>query len=75
MKFILTFTLILSLCLAQHAQENAKPIIIDTALAKKITVSGFCLCRTSIAELHKLSDDFKKVEVEEMDTPKKMHCT
>ena len=44
--------------------------VIDTALARKITVSGFCLCKTTLADLQNLSKDFKPVEVEEMDLGK-----
>ncbi|NNV54088.1 hypothetical protein [Limnovirga soli] len=44
---------------------------IDSALAKKITVSGFCLCKSTIEDLRKLSIDFKPVEVEEMDMGKR----
>lgn len=44
---------------------------IDSTLAKKITVSGFCLCKTTLTDLQKLSNDFKPVDVEEMDLGKK----
>ena len=44
---------------------------VDSALASKITISGFCLCKTSLSDLQNLSDDFKSVEVEEMDLGKR----
>ena len=43
----------------------------DSTLAKKITVSGFCLCKTTLSDLQKISNDFKSVEVEEMDLGKR----
>ena len=52
------------------SQEN-RSIGIDSNLAKKITVSGFCLCQTTLANLHAISADFKEVEVEEMDLGKR----
>ena len=71
MEFI--STLIISIffyCLTGQAQNNSQGALIDTELAKKITISSFCLCQTSLTDLQKLSDDFKEIEVEEMDLPK-----
>jgi hypothetical protein len=61
-------TLLLNLT-GQTQIKTAAPLI-DTILAKKITVSGFCLCQTSLESLQKISSDFKQIEVEEMDLPK-----
>lgn len=44
---------------------------IDSVLAKKITISGFCLCKTTLSDLQKLNNDFNIVEVEEMDLGKR----
>ncbi len=72
MKFKITFSFLLSLyCLTGHSQTNNQASLLDTSLAKKITISGFCLCQTTLPDLRKLSNDFKPVEVEEMDLGKK----
>ncbi|SDE56455.1 hypothetical protein SAMN05216464_107188 [Mucilaginibacter pineti] len=42
----------------------------DTALAKRITINGFCLCSTTIADLRKSNPDLKETDVEEMDLSK-----
>jgi hypothetical protein len=44
---------------------------IDSILAKKITISGFCLCKTTLSDLQNLSNDFRPVDVEEMDLGKR----
>lgn len=64
--------LILTICCFEaKSQNNIGQNKIDTSLAKKITVSGFCLCRTTLNDLKVLSKDFKQIEVEEMDFGKK----
>lgn len=70
MKFITAFLFSLFLYLAGQAQTSSQVALVDTSLAEKITVSGFCLCQTSLADLQKLTSDLKAVEVEEMDLPK-----
>ncbi|MDP9077841.1 MAG: hypothetical protein M3O71_10490 [Bacteroidota bacterium] len=47
----------------------AKAQIPDT-LAKKITINGFCLCKTTLTDLKKANTDLKQVDVEEMDLAK-----
>lgn len=69
--FFSLFLLMLLNSKANYAQE-AEPIV-DSATAAKLTISGFCLCKTTIADLKVLSDDFKEVDVEEMDLPKKCY--
>src|ERR1700704_3070806 len=59
--FIIFF---LTFCLSTSAQ-------IDSSLAKKITISGFCLCKTTLTDLQSLSTDFKQIDLEEMDFGKK----
>ena len=72
MKFKIAFSFLLSLyCLTGHSQTNDQTSLLDTSLAKKITISGFCLCQTTLPDLQKLSNDFKPLEVEEMDLGKK----
>ena len=72
MKFKIAFSFILCFyCLTGQSQTNEQISLLDTSLAKKITVSGFCLCQTSLSDLQELSNDFKAVEVEEMDLGKK----
>lgn len=39
---------------------------IDSSLAEKITVSGFCLCKTTLPDLQNLNPDLKIIDVEEM---------
>jgi hypothetical protein len=71
MKFKIAFSLLLPFyCLTGHSQTNYQTSLLDTFLSKRITVSGFCLCQTTLPDLQKLSDDFKPIEVEEMDLPK-----
>jgi hypothetical protein len=60
--------LIFRLCLIGQSQISAKSPV-DPALAKKITIGGFCLCQTSLEDLKKLSGHFAEIEVEEMDLP------
>src|SRR4051812_33017787 len=68
MKFKIAFSFLLSFHgLVGHSQTNDETLLLDTALAKKITVSGFCLCQTTLPDLQKLSTSFKPIEVEEMD--------
>lgn len=71
MKFKIAFNFLLSFyCLTGHSQTNDQTSLLDTSLSKRITVSGFCLCQTTLPDLQKLSNDFKPTEVEEMDLPK-----
>ncbi len=44
---------------------------IDASLAAKITVSGFCLCKTTLQDLQRLDSDLKLIDVEEMNGGKK----
>jgi hypothetical protein len=44
---------------------------IDSALAAKITVSGFCLCHTTVDDLERLDKKLAEVTVEEMDLGKR----
>lgn len=43
---------------------------LDATTREKLTISAFCLCDTQMEELQQMASDLKKVEVEEMDTPK-----
>jgi hypothetical protein len=70
MKFITAFLFSFFLCLTGQTQSTSQVSLVDTPLAKKIIVSGFCLCQTSLADLQKLTSDLKPVEMEEMDLPK-----
>lgn len=70
MKFITAFLFSAIFCLTGQTQTSSQVALIDTSLAKKITVSGFCLCQTSLADLRMLAGDLKAVDVEEMDLPK-----
>ncbi|HEX5153867.1 MAG TPA: hypothetical protein VFW07_20615 [Parafilimonas sp.] len=65
MKFTLLLAVLVIVTINSFSQE------IDSALARRITVSGFCLCKTTMTDLQKLSSDFKLVNVEEMDLGKR----
>ncbi len=43
---------------------------VDSDLAKRISISGFCLCQTSLTSLKNIADDVEIVDIEEMDLPK-----
>jgi len=64
MKSISLFFFLLFSSLLCNAQ------ITDTALIKKISVNGFCLCQTTVSVLKQQYPDLKAVDVEEMDVPK-----
>ncbi len=64
-KSILLFSTLV-FCLAAYSQ-SANQGSIDSSLAKKITISNFCLCKTSLTDLRLLDPDLKEVDVEEMD--------
>lgn len=49
---------------------NLKSQTYDSLSPRKTTISGFSLCYLTTNDLQKLSDDFKEVEVEEMDLSK-----
>lgn len=66
---IIIITLIFSINLFGQSQTD-KEVSVDSTLAKKISISGFCLCQTTLTNLQKLANDFKKVSVEEMDIAK-----
>jgi hypothetical protein len=70
MKYCIIITgLILSINFSGQSQTDKKTSI-DSTLAKKISVSGFCLCQTTLTDLQRSANDFTKVDVEEMDLPK-----
>jgi len=72
MKLKIPLGVLLSFCyLTGQAQTNDRRSLLDTSLSKKITVSGICLCQTTLPDLQKLSNDFKPIKVEEMDLGKK----
>ena len=63
----------ISICLAllsskdqSIAQDSSTKGLIDPTLAKKLTVAGFCLCKTTVADLKNLDDQLQEVKVEEM---------
>lgn len=42
----------------------------DSATIRKLSINGFCLCKTTVSELKHSYPDLKEVNVEEMDLPK-----
>lgn len=70
MRYCILITLLtLGFNLSGQTQSD-KTANIDSILAKKITISGFCLCQNTLSDLQRLANDFSKIEVEEMDLPK-----
>ena len=68
MKCIATFILLSVLfCGIANGQSEAEQPVIDSVLATKITVAGFCLCKTTLADLKALDNELQEVNVEEMD--------
>ncbi len=68
MKLKIHFLLFLIFCcFMAKSQISTQQNQIDTTLAKKITLSGFCLCSTTLSDLKNLDSELKSVEVEEMD--------
>lgn len=68
MKFITAFIFSTLYFLTQgQTQTLSTNTSFDTTLAKKISVSGFCLCQTTLTDLKNLDSDLKEVDVEEMD--------
>jgi hypothetical protein len=65
---LLTILLLPSLiCIAQNSQDT---LHIDQSLAEKITIAGFCLCKSSLEDLKKVGGELTPINVEEMDYPK-----
>lgn len=70
LKALFIFFISLFSLTGQSQTSNQIPLL-DTSLAKKITIGGFCLCQTTLSELQNISSDLKQIEVEEMDLGKK----
>ena len=64
MKFAIS--LVLSIFSVYSLKSQDPQATIDSALAAKITVSGFCLCHTTVADLKTLDKNLAEVTVEEM---------
>jgi hypothetical protein len=69
MKFAILFVFGFFSVSSLRSQDSQTAI--DSALAAKITVSGFCLCHTTVADLRHLDSNFAEVTVEEMDLGKR----
>src|SRR5688572_9919877 len=68
MRFKITFILLLLFfCISAYSQLNDRSLFLDSSFAHKLSVSGFYLCQTTLADLHNMSDDFNLIDVEEMD--------
>ncbi len=64
MKLLSGIFLLLFITVCSNAQ------LVDTALIKKLSINGVCLCKTTLSALKQTYPDLKKVNVEEMDIPK-----
>lgn len=73
MKFAIP--LLLSVFSANFLKAQDNQAGIDSALAAKITVSGFCLCHTTVGDLKHLDKNLAEVPVEEMDLGKRCIST
>jgi hypothetical protein len=40
---------------------------LNSSLEKKLSISGFCLCKTTLADLMSMDNNLKEIDVEEMD--------
>lgn len=61
MRYLLSLLFIVTSSLSSFAQ-------LDTALAAKLTIDKFCLCKTTLQELQAMDSNFKKIELVEMAT-------
>src|SRR6185312_13379072 len=64
------FRIFLLLYLALNCTNSFSQTAVDSSLAAKIAVSGFCLCKTTIQDLQHLDSNIKLIDVEEMDMGK-----
>ena len=69
--FVLIFTFLSG---ALRSQSNASELPIDSSLAKQLTVSGICLCKTKFSDLQDMDKDLKEVDADDMDTPIKCYA-
>ena len=60
MRYKLVIHLFLLLSLRSFAQLNS-------SLEEKLSISGFCLCKTTLADLRSMDNNLKEIAVEEMD--------
>jgi hypothetical protein len=57
--------LLCSVCFLQAQTEKTNPVF-SAELKSKLTVSGFCLCQTTLSQLKSLDSNLRNVNVEEM---------
>ena len=67
MKFRFIIILLTIASYNAECQISNQQTQVDTLLARKLTIAGFCLCKTTLRELKNLDTDLKEVDVEEMD--------
>jgi hypothetical protein len=70
MKHKSFFIILLIFYFVTTGPETFAQTTMDSLLAGKVTVSGFCLCQTTLDDLQRLNGDFKLIDVEEMDMGK-----
>lgn len=65
-------TLPISILVMLTLTTKAQPIkqTLDSATTARLSIAGFCLCKTTMTELMQAASDFREVTVEEMDSPK-----
>lgn len=74
MRLFFTAAVFLLIISKSGHSQNSSEAAVDSALAKRISISGFCLCQTTVTDLRTLSGDLEEVSVEEMDTPKNCYA-
>lgn len=66
-----TIIILLSIFFADSLKAQDNKAAMDSALAAKITISGFSLCQTTVGDLRRLDKNLAEVPVEEMDLGKR----
>ncbi|HMC85120.1 MAG TPA: hypothetical protein VKI61_06320 [Chitinophagaceae bacterium] len=73
MNLKIFFAVILLLSNVRAKSQTGSDVQIDTLFEKKISIKGFCLCKTKLSDLQNSYKDLKEIEVEELDLGKR--CT
>jgi hypothetical protein len=67
-----TIALLVLVFLLNHSPTWAQGPLktLDSLTTAKLSMAGFCLCKTELKDVTRLADDFKEVDLEEMEYPK-----
>lgn len=63
--------LLIGILMMLSLTTKAQPLkqALDSATTARLSIAGFCLCKTTMTELIQTANDFRDVTVEEMDNP------